>query len=72
MPGYSLDVEQMKDSALNNSHQVEPQATSTPTPQSGISGWNLPAQAIDRILFVIYLIIICIYFLAYIGGVVQS
>ena len=33
-----------------------------------ISGWNLLAQAVDRIMFVIYTIIIFVFLGAYIGG----
>ena len=66
MPGYTLDVERMKDTTINAETASEPQAN--PTPQPAGSGWNLLVQAIDRILFVVYLLIMCIYFLAYIGG----
>ncbi len=33
-----------------------------------ITGWNLLAQAIDRILFVLYVLIVFIFLGAYLGG----
>ena len=65
MPGYTLDVEQMKDTTMNAQNSEAPQASAS---SSQPGSWHLLAQAFDRILFVIYLLIICIYFLAYIGG----
>ena len=61
MPGYTLDVEQMKDTTINAQTAETP---ATPTQQQPVAGagWNLLTQAIDRILFVVYLLIMCIYF----------
>ena len=70
MPGYTLDVEQMKsgnsNDQANGAGQAETRATSSS--QSANDGWNLLAQAIDRMLFVAYFLIICIYYLTYIAG----
>ena len=69
MPGYTLDVEQMKNEATQegtNGSAGTAQLVQRKSIDS--SDWNLLAQAIDRVLFIAYIIIILIYMMVYIGG----
>ena len=74
MPGYSIDVESLrKDSVINNTTSadgagVNPTANAIMQKKSVSSDWNLLAQAFDRILFVIYTLIILIFLGTYVGS----
>ena len=82
MPGYTLDVQQMQKDAETGS--VNNEATATAPPAGGgdkqqfvprsvdASDWNILAQALDRILFVLYLLIIIFYPMTYVGSAVST
>jgi hypothetical protein len=79
MPGYSFDVEAFcnevasdKTAPGNDSEAAEKSTPSTKPTLKPNSDWNLISQAMDRILFVIYLLIILLFLAAYIGGVANS
>jgi len=60
--------------ATTQGDQAAPAEVSKPAPASANpipevkSGWNLLAQALDRVLFVLYLLIIVIFMGAFFGG----
>ena len=62
MTGYSIDVEAMRSGAQGNDTK---ESSSSEKPK--FSGWNLLAQAIDRILFITYLLIIFLFMASCIG-----
>ena len=64
----SIDVEALERNLGNpgSSSMSDPSAESSN--KFVITGWNLFAQAADRILFVIYVLIIFIFLGAYLGG----
>ena len=79
MPGYSFDVEAFcnevasnKVTPGNDTEATEKSNASTKPTLKPNSDWNLISQAIDRILFLIYLIIILIFLAAYIGGIANT
>ena len=80
MPGYSIDVEALrKEVASSNSANdstTGANSTSTANPisksTSAASDWALLSQAIDRILFVVYTLIILIFLAAYVGGIANT
>ena len=79
MPGYSFDVEAFcnevassKTTPGNDSEAAEKSTTSTKPTLKPNSDWNLLSQAIDRLLFIIYLLIILIFMAAYIGGIANT
>ena len=45
-----------------------PMPTLASTSRNDFSGWNLLCQAIDRVLFLSYLVIILIFIASYLGG----
>ena len=56
---YAIDMEAMKIASTNDvtgEKKVDP------------SGWSLITQAIDRIMFALYLLIIIIFLCVYLGG----
>ena len=67
MPGYSLDVEQMK----NDAGATQQEANNVKA-RNVDSDWNLLAQAIDRIMFVSFLAIILIFLSAFVGGAAST
>ena len=77
MPGYSFDVEAMCNEVTSNksANGSESNANSSATAKPSVkpnSDWNLLSQAIDRILFVFYLLIILIFLATYIGGIANT
>ena len=49
-----------------------PTAPKPPATAEFATGWNLLAQALDRVLFVLYLLIIVIFMGSYLGGAVNQ
>jgi len=77
MPGYSIDVEAFCNEVTSNKPNSEDQTkntsnNSTKVPSKPNSDWNLLTQAIDRILFIFYLLIILIFLAAYVGGIANT
>ena len=77
MPGYSIDVEAFCNEVTSNKPNSEDQTknntnNSTKVPSKPNSDWNLLTQAIDRILFILYLLIILIFLAAYVGGIANT
>ena len=79
MPGYSFDVEAFcnevatsKTTQGNNSEATENSVASKKPTIKPNSDWNLLSQAIDRILFIIYLLIVLIFLATYIGGIANT
>ena len=80
MPGYSIDVEALRNEvASSNTNATNDSAagvnsTTNPTtkPTLASSDWNLLSQAIDRALFVVYILIILIFLATYVGGVANT
>lgn len=74
MSGYSIDVEALRAQQQNSAASepkvgVEPpMPTLASTSRNDFSGWNLLCQAIDRVLFLSYLVIILIFIASYLGG----
>lgn len=77
MPGYSFDVEAFCNEVTANKSNSEDQTkdntniATKPAPKPN-SDWNLLSQAIDRILFILYLLIILIFLAAYVGGIAST
>jgi hypothetical protein len=69
MLSYSIDMEAMKiaRTAANNDATAAPGAATQALLRDD-SGWNILAQAIDRILFLTYFLVIIIFLGAYLGG----
>ena len=79
MPGYSFDVEAFcnevtsnKPESSSNPETDKSSATSTKPNSKPNSDWNLICQAIDRTLFLIYLLIILIFLATYVGGIANT
>ena len=82
MPGYSVDVEALRKevtsdnaSSANDSAAVaNSSSTLNPTTRSMsvASDWSLLAQALDRIFFTIYILIIFIFLATYVGGIANT
>ena len=77
MPGYSFDVEAFCNEVTTNKSNSEDQTkdnsnNSTKASAKPNSDWNLLTQAIDRILFILYLLIILIFLAAYVGGIAST
>ena len=79
MPGYSFDVEAFcnevtanKTSPGNDTETKDNSNASAKPTSKPNSDWNLLSQAIDRILFILYLVIILIFLAAYVGGIANT
>ena len=76
---YTIDMEAMKIAAVtpsattattttDDAAEAGPnRAAATPTHEK-ISEWNLFCQAVDRVMFLLYMFIILIYVASYVGG----
>ena len=79
MPGYSIDVEafcnEVTSTKTNSTTDSETKQNSTSQPKPSSkpnTDWNLLSQAIDRILFILYLLIILIFLATYVGGIANN
>ena len=75
MSGFSIDVEALRAQQQNSAASEPKVGVEPPMPtlastsrNQDFSGWNLLCQAIDRVLFLSYLVIILIFIASYLGG----
>ena len=80
MTGYSIDVEALRKEIIgeaNGETEGKNSSPAQPTKQAlgnldnklDSSKWNLLSQAIDRILFILYTVIVSLMMVTYIGGI---